>query len=369
MNNAKVSATNTNADTSNGNSTLAPGRFRRTLLLWFLFFLICLGLGYPTLKRYDPATTEGLSDTNLYKQLVTGGPQNLERSEMRGRLLVPFVAKPFYRLAQHFLPRWNPVFFGLLVANSLFCATTACLLASIGDRLFSNHGMSLLAATLYLLNFAVPNEQLAGMIDSSESCLLLALTWTLLFNRWAWLPLWGVVGPLAKETFVPFACVFTLVWWMTAERHGEDRFKKAAWVIAMGATSVTTLIVVHSIIAGHTVWPWELARSTTVERNYFSAFWRTILGHGFWYVFGWLLPLGIWKLKRLPREWVMASMLTGLTALALGIYKGIPVDNMARPIFNAVGPILSLSVAVLLAGSSTHGTQEGQSGEHHNRAK
>src|SRR6516164_7910863 len=35
-------------------------------ILWLLFFLICMGLGYPTISRYDPRTTHGLEDTTAY---------------------------------------------------------------------------------------------------------------------------------------------------------------------------------------------------------------------------------------------------------------------------------------------------------------
>jgi hypothetical protein len=45
---------------------------RYFLVLWPLFFTICFGLGYPTLRRYDPRMTEGLSDASKYYAIVTG---------------------------------------------------------------------------------------------------------------------------------------------------------------------------------------------------------------------------------------------------------------------------------------------------------
>src|SRR6266496_4783525 len=50
---------------------------QQVCILWLLFFLICLGLGYPTLKRYDPARAEGLTDAIVYRQMVLGslGPR------------------------------------------------------------------------------------------------------------------------------------------------------------------------------------------------------------------------------------------------------------------------------------------------------
>ncbi|HSO73650.1 MAG TPA: hypothetical protein VLU47_02340, partial [Blastocatellia bacterium] len=38
--------------------------------------------------------------------------------------------------------------------------------------------------------------------------------------------------------------------------------------------------------------------------------------HEFWYVFGWLMPLGVWRMRSLPREWVVASTVTAPGALA-----------------------------------------------------
>ena len=49
----------------------------RRALLWLLFFLICTGLGYPALNRYDPAKIEGTSDVAEYREIVMGRqPQN-----------------------------------------------------------------------------------------------------------------------------------------------------------------------------------------------------------------------------------------------------------------------------------------------------
>ena len=89
----------------------------RILLLWSLFFLISLGLGYPVLKRYDPRQAKGLSDTSIYYQLVVNDPRSIGRPYMRDRVLIPFVAKPFYLLAKNRLDRVEPVFFGLLIAT------------------------------------------------------------------------------------------------------------------------------------------------------------------------------------------------------------------------------------------------------------
>jgi uncharacterized membrane protein len=331
---------------------------RSLLLVWPLFFAICFGLGYPSLQRFDPRTAEGLSDTPKYYALVTGADTSNFREIFRCRLLVPYVARPFYWLAQSHLRSWNPGFFALLMANALFCATTACLIASIGQVLLRSLPTALLGATLYLLSFAIPDLQLSGLIDSGEACFMAALVWSLLAHRWQWLPLWGILGALAKETFVPFACVFALVWWLVELRQhatvvGRSSSSNLKWIVALAFAGLTTVMVVHTAVAGEVRWPWTIVGQSRAPGNFLAALWRCVNERNFWYVFGWLLPFGIWRLKAFPKPWLFAS----LAASALALLLGALIDaggTVARPIFDIVGPLLSLSVALLLAHPSAH---------------
>jgi hypothetical protein len=271
------------------------------LLLWLLFIAICFGLGYPTLQRYDPRKTEGLSDTFKYHATTTGADFSVYifKDLFRGRVLVPYVARPFYWFAQKHLPRWNAGFFGLLMANALFCATTACLIVSIGSR-FVDLSIALFGATLYLLSFAIPNLQLAGMIDSGEACFMIALTWSLLTGKWYLLPLWGLLGALAKETFVPFSFVFSFTWWLVERRQYDNQSSKLKWIIALAIVGLATVSTVHTMIAGQLRWPWQIADQARTPVNFFIALWHCLTEGSFWLVFGWLLPLGIWRLKFSP---------------------------------------------------------------------
>ncbi len=176
------------------------------LVVWFLFFLICFGLGYPTLNRYDPRTT-GSPDPAQYYALVIGGPQDAEQ-HFRYRVLVPLLAKPFYWWAKGHVGTWEPALFGLLVANALFCATTAFLLVLVGCKVTGDNATALSGGTLYLLNFTISNSHLSGLVDSAEGCLLMGIAWALFADNWAVLPLLAIVGALAKETFVPLAIAF-----------------------------------------------------------------------------------------------------------------------------------------------------------------
>jgi hypothetical protein len=319
------------------------------LLLWLLFFAICFGLGYPTLQRYDPRKTEGLSDTPKYYATTTGADPSVYifKELFRGRVLVPYVARPFHWFALRYLAGWNAGFFGLLMANALFCATTACLIVSIGSR-FVDLSIALFGATLYLLSFAIPNLQLAGMIDSGEACFMIALTWSLLAGKWYLLPLWGVLGALAKETFVPFSFVFSFTWWLLERRQFGNQWNRLKWIIALAVIGLITVSTVHSMISGQLRWPWQIAGQARAPVNFFIALWHCLTQSSFWYVFGWLLPLGIWRLKSFPPPWRAASIAASVSAIVLGAYSNAG-GTVGRATFDIIGPLLSLSAALLLA--------------------
>ena len=194
-----------------------------------------------------PSNFLGGADTSNFKEMF------------RCRVLVPYVARPFYWFAQRYLPSLDAGFFGLLIANALFCATTACLIVSIGTRVLDDAGTALFGAALYLLSFNIPNMQLAGLIDSGEACFLAAVTWSLLNDRWYLLPLWGLLGALAKETFVPFSSLFVFTWWLTERSHGRIQTSRLKWIVALGVVGLATVMWVHSSVSGQFKWPWQIA--------------------------------------------------------------------------------------------------------------
>ena len=342
----------TDVSSSTSRPANAPG-VRYFLLLWSLFFLICFGLGYPTLKRYDPRAIEGLSDTTKYYAMTTGEDQSAFRQVFRRRILGPLVARPFYWFGRTYLKAWNAGFFGLLVANSLFCATTVCLIVSIGNKIIEDLVIALLGATLYLLSFAVPNLLLSGLVDAGEACFMAFLIWALLHEKWYFLPLLGILGALAKETFVPLASVFACSWWlMQGRRDGiwwsMQKARRLMWIGALGVLGLATVMVVHSQVAGDFSWPWNLAREARANANFFGALWRCVSQPNFWYVFGWLLPLSVWRLEFFPKPWVVASIAAGALAILLGAFIDAG-GSVGRAVFNVSGPLLSLSVALLIA--------------------
>lgn len=321
--------------------------FGQKVLLWSLFFLICMGLGYPTLNRYNPQSVPGLYDSVGYASLVTGA--NLAGDEAH-RVLVPYLAKPIYWLVRGHLHSWDPVFFALLVVNSFFIATTAYLLVDMSNRIARNYAVALLSGFLYLANFAVANFNLAGYVDSAVNCMMIAVAWALLTERWWLLPIWGVLGALAKETFIPLSAIFAVAWWLTCWRQSTHRVSRLAWIAAMTVVGFACVIFVMAwVTPGATPLTFAASRWEGSGARYFymAGLVRALFARETFYVFGWLLPLGIWRLGRLPKAWVVASVCAAIAAFAMGAYDDA-VGNTIRPVFSAIGPLLSLSASLLL---------------------
>src|ERR1700690_1273113 len=104
-------------------------RLERSILLYGVFFLICLGLGYPTLNRYDPRKL--IPDAGTYSKLATDGPGAVT-GPFRFRVLEPWLARPLYRLADGHVGSWDPLLLAFLGVNSCFVAGTALLITRIG---------------------------------------------------------------------------------------------------------------------------------------------------------------------------------------------------------------------------------------------
>lgn len=312
-----------------------------------VFFLVCLSLGYPTLNRYDIRTA--VPDSADYARMVTSGPQ-AARPAYRARVLVPYLARPFAWLAHGHVGSWDPTSFGLLIANSLLTAGTAYILVTIAFSLAGNPQTAILAAFLYLLNFAVSNLMLAGMVDSGEAFFLTAAVALMLRERWAFLPLIAVLGAASKETSVPFLAALAGTWAFTVPQRRWALMWTAASVVA-GLAAVT---VFFSATAGQVVWPWQFAAGLNSTESHLRSAIACVTNRTFWYVFIWLLPLGLVKIGTLPRPWVLGCAAAAVVAIALSAYHNQPEDAAAaaRALFNIAGPMLSLSAALTLAPSA-----------------
>ena len=278
----------TSVDPKGAPESLGAGR---AMILWLLFFLISFGLGYPTLNRFDSRKL-GPDEEGYYNIVVNQeAPDDVP---FCFRVLVPEVAKPFYLLAKGRVGSWNPVSFGLLISNSLFCATSTFLLLLVGLRVLRDLPLALLGCTLYLLNFVVPNLWLAGMVDSSEACLMMAITWALFSGRWWLLPLIGIPGGLAKQTFpavLNFVCDDVVVCGQesdqdirTAPFGGGSRSRQRG----VGRSHLPSN-------CGIIQTPWAMATLWDSRENFAQNILKGFLDREFWYAFVWLLPLGVWR--------------------------------------------------------------------------
>jgi hypothetical protein len=316
-------------------------------MLWALFFLICAGLGYPGLNRYDPR--QALPDAAVYTQVATQGPAAVE-SQFRFRVLVPLLSRAVFLVARDHTGTWDALMFSFLVVNAAFVATTAYLLCRVGT-LLAGRSIALLGAALYLLNFAIANLQLATLVDAGEACLLMSIIASLFYRRHFLLPAIGVVGALAKESFVPFSIVMTSAWWLAS---GERRSKRAlTWTVVMVVVEAITLTVLQSAIAAHMVWPWSFALDMSSRTNYATNLLHSLVDRNSWYILVWLLPLGMAGIRRFPRAWRWSIGMASVTAVILNAYHSTVSGGgggIGRYIFNVAGPLLSLSAAAFLSG-------------------
>jgi hypothetical protein len=341
----------------------------RLASIFCVFFLIACGLGYPILNRYDPRQTPGLSDVKNYASLVTGS-DIVDAGHVRFRVLVPWVAKPFYRLAQGRLAQgrlatWDPVMFGLLAADSLFVAATAVLMVILGAIIsngeLGSSAVGLVGALLFLVNFAVPNLRLVGLVDAGEAFFLLALLWSLSeFQLWA-LPVIAVLGTLTKESFIPFSIVLTASWWFTVRpdrsSHGAKNyfFPAGVWILISWLASLSTMIILQWSITGSFANPLQFGLALHRGDNYLAHFALSLRDRNLWYIFLWLLPTAIPNLKGFPKSWLVPVAATSVTAFVLDAYFGGAPGTVGRALFSIAGPVLSLSSALFLlriAGSS-----------------
>jgi hypothetical protein len=191
-------------------------RYARWLGLWLVYAAIAAGVGYPILNRYDPTQLHGTSDTRAYAAAMTGEPGTLGRNSYR--VLQPMVGRPVYLLFENGIGAWNPVTLGLLFSSAVFIGGACCLIVVLARRYAIDATTVYAAPLLFLCNFWVANSMAIGMADASE-CFLLLLCLCLLEGGAFWaLPAVGLVGGLAKETFVPLSFMLAAGWWWAGGR-------------------------------------------------------------------------------------------------------------------------------------------------------
>ncbi len=328
------------------NARVEIGITRLTGLLC-LFFLISCGLGYPILNRYDPRQTPGLTDVKSYAALVSGeavdGPQHL-----RYRVLVPLTARPFYRLAQGRVSSWDPLVFGLLAADSLFVAGTAVLIVVLGTSIEESYEASVVGALLYLVNFCVPNMRLAGLVDAGEGFFTLWLMWALWTRRLFLVPVITMVGVLAKETFIPISVALTATWWVLVRNDLKSPLRGLLWILGGWIVGLLALVGVQWSVTGHWGNPVNFGLQLHQNVNYVRQFTGSVLDKNLWYIFGWLLPVGLPKLGRFPKSLLIPTAVASAMVFGLDGYYGGAPGTVGRALFTVAGPMLAISSAVFL---------------------
>ena len=332
---------------SDSNSLSTAKRGLREICVWGVLFLINAGLGYPTLNRYDPRAA--VPDAAIYAQMALKGPSAVN-THLRFRVLVPQLARGVFAIARGHTGSWDSLMFSFLVVNAFFVTATAYLLLRIGRDIVRENSAALLATSLYLLNFAIANVHLAALVDGAEACLLMAVVASMFYKRWYLLPLWGIVGTLAKESFVPCSIAMAGAWWMAS---AEKRNRRAAlWIGITAAAEILTLVVLHSMVSGGATSIWSFAVSMNSPTGYLPNLWHSLIDRNSWYILVWLLPLGFAGTRRVPREWKAASAVGVAVAVGLNAYHstvGGGGGGLGRYVFDIAGPLLSLAAAAFLA--------------------
>ncbi|HEX8925524.1 MAG TPA: hypothetical protein VF786_07000, partial [Terriglobales bacterium] len=318
------------------------------VLLTAFLFLVCCGLGYPILNRASWRNVPALADVESYASLVTAPPTADVSDHMQFRILVPIVARPFYWLANGRVGSWDPVMFGLLISDSLFTTGTAMLLLLTVWRLLGSYSSALGAALIYLLNYAVPNLRLAGLVDAGEGFFLMLMVWALLEEKHSLLPICGLFGALAKESFAPFLIVFTISWWLFSRPAILRATNFWVCVISSWVAAIASLVAVRWHYAHSFQSPMQLGAQLHRNTAYFAHLFASIADRQLWYIFIWLLPLSLVKLRNFPRNWRWATAATAIAAAAMNSWHGAAPGTLGRALFSIAGPLLSASVAVLL---------------------
>ncbi|HEV2619869.1 MAG TPA: hypothetical protein VGU23_08015 [Acidobacteriaceae bacterium] len=248
--------------------------------------------------------------------------------------------------------------FALLAVNAFFVALTAIVLVVTVNREVRSYTIAVGAALLYLLNFAVPNLRLVGMIDAGEACFLMLVVWMLAERRYWLLPLWASLGALAKESFVPFLIVVGAAWWLCSRTRVVGHRSAAAapiaarraflWISASWLTALASIIAVQWKVTGTYQSPIRFGLGLHGNSAYFSHFVASLGDRNLWYIFFWLLPLSLFRLRQFSIEWRVSTAAACITAFALDAYYGGPPGAIGRALFTVAGPLLSASVAALL---------------------
>ncbi|HDZ20906.1 hypothetical protein LCGC14_0274780 [marine sediment metagenome] len=313
---------------------------RSELVIFALIFVICLGLGYPTLQRFDPRDAQ--PDSKSYYQMVRGEDEGVNPTH-RYRILTPALAAGVLAL----LPtvgfvEWDRTFLAMLIVNSAFTAGAATLLLPMCRRLHYSNLVGGVAALLLVSSFLVANLILVGLVDAGELFFFCALLTALLSGRLGWLVPLAIMGVLAKDSMAAFvpAC---MVGWCLGARKGDLKTRPLIHMAAAALASIATLVVGRAVIGGPATHVPEAGwqHIASLPYNFLECVVFVVL------LLTFLPPLAVWRLGRMPRTLLLASFLPALVGIALSAYWA-GNQNAARQVFDTAGPVLAIAAAICL---------------------
>tara|TARA_X000000368_G_scaffold10390_1_gene8307 strand:- start:6020 stop:7048 length:1029 start_codon:yes stop_codon:yes gene_type:complete len=315
------------------------------------FFIVCLGLGYGVLTRFDPTLLPALVDAHTYSNIVQNGISTWHEDGpgVAHRVFVPSIARIVYLITPP-IGSWNMVSFSLLVVNSLFTSFSALFILKMSYKFTNKLGFSMAACLIFLLNFNIVNSYLVSSVDAAYGFFFLLLIYCMHFNNWKWIPLIAVVGCLTKEAFLPVgsSLIFS---WLIYEFHEDKRINKihlGIFIIFVLLCSVTTMLI-NSYVTQSIYLPWDHLSDRTlwIESKFtFSSFFIELVK--FTYTIGWLLVLAAFSLKYIPKKIVFSSLIAGLATVFMGWWVNAGGADYARFIYSPAALVISIACGISL---------------------
>ena len=161
---------------------------------------------------------------------------------------------------------------------------------------------------------------------------------------------------------MPFLMVFSLSWWLCSRRGLRRPSTAAIWMVTSWIAGLGSLAALQWWITHVFRSPLSFGLDLHGNSTYLGYFLSSFRDRNLWYIFFWLLPLSLLRLRRLPRTWRVATAVTSATAFALDAYYGGAPSTIGRALFSIAGPLLCASVAILLFTDVSSATFRGQDG-------
>ena len=149
----------------------------KKVVLFFIFFFTAFLIGYDSISRYDYSKLlnhdGALSDISTYKIVVQKGLNGFEEEKrLAPRILTPLLSHYIYKFAKDKIGSWNPIFFSLLIVNSIFVSLTCLLMSNYYEflnilKIKKKNLSGISSQFLFLTSFTVSSIYLSGLIDAS----------------------------------------------------------------------------------------------------------------------------------------------------------------------------------------------------------